>query len=79
MQKVLSKKVGAFRNSFAGAEALEDDSGSARQQAKGPVDRAHVGNPAEQRGEVVLGGPGEVGIHYLLDSRLVDGSLGAYL
>jgi hypothetical protein len=47
MNEALNNEIGAFRNSFAGPEALEDRSGSARQQAKGPVNRAHVGNPTE--------------------------------
>ena len=72
-------EVGRLRNRLAGPQALEGREGSSRQQAKGPVDSAHVANPAEQRDEVILGGPGEVGVNHFLDPAFGNSSLGVDL
>jgi hypothetical protein len=38
-----------------------------------------VSNPAKQRGKIVLGGPGEIAVHHVLDPLLVNSSFGANL
>jgi hypothetical protein len=38
-----------------------------------------VADPAEQRSEVVLGSPGEIGVHHVLNPALGDSGLGAHL
>jgi hypothetical protein len=79
MKEAFSDCVDALRNSLARPNALEDSGGGIWQQAKGAINCAHMRNPEEQRSEVVLSSPGEVGIHHLLDPELADGSLGAHL
>jgi hypothetical protein len=75
----LSNEIGHFRNNFTRPEALVHGGGSAWQQAKGTVNCAHMSNPGEQRSEVFLCSPGEIGIHHLFDPKLADGGLSAHL
>ena len=74
-----SEEAGVLRNGLAGPQAFEGRDGSSGQLAKGSVDGAHVANPAEQRDEAILGGPGEVGINHFLDPAFCNSSLGADL
>ena len=77
--EAFSDEVSFLRNGLAGPQAFEGRDGSSRQQAKGSVDGAHVSNPAVQRDEVILGGPGEVGVNHFLDPAFGNSSLGADL
>jgi hypothetical protein len=79
VDEALNDEIRRFRDSFARPEALVHGSGSVGQQAKGTINCAHMRDPEEQRSEVILSSPGEVGIHHLFDPELADSSLGARL
>jgi hypothetical protein len=69
----LGEKSEVVRHGLLKLEALEDFEGSFRQLAKMPVDDPHMRDPRVQRSEVVLCGPGGVGVrNRVLDSELGD-------
>jgi hypothetical protein len=79
LEEALSDDLAVLRNRLVGPEALENCNGSTRQWAKGPIHSAHVSDPAVQRGEVVLSGPGEIGVNHILNPALGNSGLGAHL
>jgi hypothetical protein len=74
-----SDEVSFLRNGLAGPQGFKGRDGSSRQQAKGSLDGAHVSNPAVQRDEAILGGPGQVGVNHFLNPAFCNSSLGADL
>jgi hypothetical protein len=72
----LGDVVTLVRNGLIGPEALERRDISTRQPPKGQVDSAHMSDPTVQRGEVVLGGPGEVGVNHFFNPAFGNCGLG---